>query len=30
MEALGAALIIFVLYGIPVICITILKMKDKY
>lgn len=30
MDAIGAALIIFVLYGIPLICITILKLKDKY
>ncbi len=30
MEAIGAALVIFTLFGIPVICITILKLYDKY
>ena len=30
MEVIGTALILFVLWGIPIICITILKCKDKY
>jgi len=30
MDAIGAAIIIFTVIGIPIICITILKCKDKY
>lgn len=30
MDTVRGALMLFVMFGIPIICITILKLKDKY